>query len=145
MANTNDKVVQELFKVVQKKKEEISSAERPNWVTNCAFRYDLSSSKSVNINTIGDVNVIVEAMAQLLQRQGSHAEAMKQLNVKATPFTWFGYSVEDWKTDFKTRINKIQISSKKTELATLESRLNKLISPELRTQLELEDIAKQLS
>jgi hypothetical protein len=39
-----DKLVQELFNVVQAKKAEIAKAEKPSWETNCAFRYNKDSS-----------------------------------------------------------------------------------------------------
>lgn len=141
---TSDEIVQDLFKVVQLKKEEISKAERPNWITNGSFKYSKNSTESFNLQTITDVNVFINALAFLIDREKSFKEASEQLGVTGE-FDWFGYSVEDWRTDFKTRITKVQIGVKKKELEVLESRLDKLISPELRTQMELEEITKALS
>ena len=66
------------------------------------------------------------------------------LQVEAPPFEWTGFPVKDWLEDIKTRIDKLQIQSKKAKLETLEKRLNKIVSPELRAQMELDAIAAEL-
>jgi hypothetical protein len=48
-------------------------------------------------------------------------------------------------TDLKTRLSRLSISTKKSELATLEKRLNNLMSADLKTQLELNEITKLLN
>lgn len=143
MATEKDKMVQELFRIVQKNKEEINKAEKSSWITNCSFRYD-DSSRTLNLNTVTDVNVLVESLAMLLEKQKCYDEAQKQLNLNGLEFRWFGYTVEEWKTDFLTRISKIQITVKKKELAEYEERLDRLISKELRDEMELADLTKQI-
>jgi hypothetical protein len=56
-----------------------------------------------------------------------------------------GHTVADWQADIQKRINKVQISKKKADLQTLEDRLDKLISPELRREMELAEIQKMLA
>ena len=143
-AKTQDEIVQELFDVIAAKKAEISKAERPNWITNGSFKYAKGSTESFNLQTITDINVFINALAFLIDREKSFNDASERLGVE-DKFSWFGYSVDDWQSDFKTRITKIQIVSKKKELETLEGRLSKLISPELKRQMELEEITKALS
>jgi hypothetical protein len=48
------------------------------------------------------------------------------------------------KSDIKTRIEQLQIKIKKDELAILEERVNKLVSPEQRRQIELEQLVEEL-
>ena len=60
-------------------------------------------------------------------------------------FTWLGFTVDEWKDDFQTRVNQISIQEKRKELSEIESRLNSLISPELRAQMELEAITELLN
>jgi hypothetical protein len=55
MSTANDKLVQELTKIVNTKKEAIANAERPNWRTNCAFRYSKDTSASINIQVTASV------------------------------------------------------------------------------------------
>ena len=110
MENT-DKQVMDLYDIVQNKKKEIAKAEKPNWLTNCSFGFGQDSNVRVNIQTVADPNKMVELLAFLYVQRNAFEEAAKDLGVKAT-FKWFGFSVEDWKQDFQTRLNKILISKK---------------------------------
>ena len=51
----------------------------------------------------------------------------------------------EWKSDFQTRVNQISIQEKRKELAEIEARLNAIISPELKAQMELEALTELLS
>jgi hypothetical protein len=143
MANETDKVVQQLFEVVQKKKAEIAKAEKPNWTTNCAFRYNKDSSASTNIQVCADVEELIGMLGFLIEKQNAFNAAQEILGT-THKFKWGGFSVEDWTNDISTRINKIQIGNKKKELEALEARLDKLVSPELKAQMELAEISKLL-
>lgn len=144
MENKTDKLVQDLFKVVQTKKAEIAKAEKPNWVTNCSFRYNKESSATTNIQVCADIDELVNIIGFLCVHKKGHDEAQEFLGTDKT-FKWLGFTIDEWKTDVKTRIDKIQIGNKKKELELLESRLDKLVSPELKAQLELEEISKLLN
>lgn len=142
----SDKKVKELWDIVLSKKEEIQSAEKPNWLTNCNFSFteDKSSAHaSFNLQVVNDPKVIVEALAFLNLRKQAHIEAAKELGINLE-FKWCGFKVEDWKQDFVTRLNKIKITDKKKELATLENRLSAILSPELKAELELQEIERLL-
>ena len=81
--------------------------------------------------------------AHILMNKSFSASAAIELGIEdKEDFLWQGKPVEDWKADFKTRINKIQISKKKAELENLETGLNKLISPEKREELEFRELQK---
>ncbi len=143
MATSRDKQVQELFKIVQEKKSAIVKAEKPNWQTNCSFGYDKNSSSRLNIQVLSDVDELVEILAFLLRRKEYHEKASTLL-LTNSDFKYLGFTFEQWKSDIQTRIDKIQISKKKQELEQLESRLNSLISPELKAEMELAEITKML-
>mgnify|MGYP001270327641 CR=1 FL=1 len=143
MAET-DKQTMDLIKKVQQQKAEIEKAERPNWITNCSFSYVEGSAKTVNLHVCRDVREMVCIAAFLKDREKSYDAASKELGVEAPPFQWDGFTVKDWMSDIKTRIDKVQIESKKKKLETLEARLNKIVSPELRAKMELEAIAAEL-
>jgi len=143
MAET-DKLVQELFSVVQAKKAEIAKAEKPNWETNCAFRYNKDSSASINLQVCADVEELVHILAFLCERKSNFDKAQEIVETKLK-FKWLGFSFDEWVSDIKTRIAKIQITNKKKELEVLESRLDKIVSPELKAKWELEEISKLLS
>lgn len=144
MENKRDIQVQALFKIVQQKKAEIAKAEKPNWQTNSSFSFYRNGSDRINIQTVSDIEVLIDALACLKQYEKFYAESAKQLGVEST-FKWLGFTLEQWESDFQTRVNKIQISAKKKEFEMLEGKLNALISPELKAQMELDEITKMLS
>lgn len=143
MSANNDKLVQELTKIVNEKKAAIAKAERPNWNTNCAFRHSKDSAASVNLQACGNVEDLVNILGFLCEKRNAFNEAQKIIGTNLE-FKWFGFTFDEWAEDIKTRIDKIEITMKKKELEMLEERLNKLISPELRAQMELEEIRKSL-
>ena len=141
---TTDELVKELFDSVQEKKLAIEKAERPCWETSGNFGYSANSGHDrVNIQTVTDVRKLVEMYAFLIDREEKSESAAKDLGVEYK-FTWLGFSVEEWKNDFQTRVNQISIQEKRKELSEIESRLNAIISPELKAQMELEAISKLL-
>jgi hypothetical protein len=144
--NEQDQKIRKLWETAQTKKNEIAKIEKKaSWETNCSFKYGDGLSDSFNIQTVSDPAVFVAALAFLNNKEESFEAAAKELGVTVSKFKWAGYSVEDWKTDFLSRIAKVTLSTKKKELDTLQKRLDSLISPELRRTLELEEIEKELS
>lgn len=142
---TTDTKTLELIQTVKRQKEEIARAERPNWITNCSFSYTENGANPVNLHVEANVRNLVLIVAFLLNKAGSYAEAAVHLGVEAPAFQWGGFSANDWIEDIKLRINKIQIASKRKKLEALEERLNRIISPELRAQMELEAIESELT
>ena len=64
---------------------------------------------------------------------------------KPPAFTWNGYSVLDWLHDIKLRVGQIRIKAQREKLQELEARLDKIISPERRRELELQAIERELN
>ncbi len=147
MATETDKIVQELFAKVQEKKKEVAKAqEKPNWKTNCSFSYkkEASPHERINLQTQTEVEGLIDILAFLLDKEESYERACTALGINST-FKWIGFTAGDWKNDIQTRIEKIQVNKKTEELKSLETRLNALVSPELKAQLELEEITKLLA
>ena len=138
---TTDAKVKELFKIVQQKKLAIEKAEKPCWQTSGTFGYSSNSAHDrTNIQTITDTRKIVDMYSFLIDRQEKSEKAAQELGVSYN-FSWLGFKADEWKSDFQTRINQIMIQEKRKELAELEARLNAIISPELRAEMELEAIS----
>jgi hypothetical protein len=144
MAKT-DKKTMELIALVKTQKAEIAKLEKPSYKTNCSFSYiEGTKSSATNIHVETDVRKLISMAAFLAEREKSYKETARLLNVDTVPdFQWDGYTVAEWLEDIKTRINKVQIAAKRSKLE-LESRLKKIISPELQAELELEAIAGEL-
>lgn len=145
MANkqTKDEIVQKLLGVVAERKAEIAKAEKPTWLTNKSFRYSEDSSKSLNLNTVNTTVKLVEALSHLLEKEKSYSEAAKILG-SDSKFNWFGYTVDEWKQDFITRKNQIELKNMKLDLEEKESKLDKLVSKEVREAMELAQLEKEL-
>lgn len=138
-----DKLVSQLFEVLQAKKEEIANIEKPNWVTNCSFPMNKEGGSRINIQTISDQDDLNYAFAHLLGFATFYNEAKSRIGSTGT-FKWGGFTVEQWEADFKTRVSKINIATKKKEFADLEARLNGQVSQERRDELEMEALSKAL-
>lgn len=145
-AKTDDKTL-ELIKEVKRQKDEIAKIEKPNWTTNLSFTYiEGKMNDAVNIHVESNVKNLIGMAAFLMDKEASYEKAAIVLGVVEAPkFTWNGFSVEDWNKDIKMRIQKIQIATKKKKLESLESRLNAIITPEKRRELELQAIEEEMA
>lgn len=134
---TTDQIVKELFDKLQAKKAEVANAEKPHYITGGIFRYSDTNSAATDIMTVSDERKLVSILAFLKEREKSYNEAAAELNVKS-PFTWLGFSVEDWKKDILTRVSILQLAQRRRELSDLEKRVDDIISPELKRSMEIE-------
>lgn len=143
--NKTDLMVLELLKKVEEKKKQIGSAERPSWNTNCSFRYDPNSNASVNIQVVRDLETLVEIHAFLTSKKNAFDLSVTILKLDGeVTFKWLGFTFGQWMRDIETRINGLRIKAKKDELATLEARVNALVSPEQRRAIELEKLVQEI-
>lgn len=140
-----DQQTMALIAEVRRRKEEIAKLTRPSWRTNCSFSYWADSSDTTNLHVERNVGTLIAIAAFLRDRDRGYEEAAEALEVESAPdFVWGGFTVADWLYDIKTRIDQLQIESKRKKLDTLEKRLDAVISPELRREMELEQIAAEL-
>lgn len=142
MAKKTDTKTLELINEINRRKAEIAKAERPNWATNCSFT--MPGEGTTNLHVESDIRKLVGFVAFLRERERAYNEAAKELGVDAPPYQHGGFTATDWIEDLKTRINKIQIAAKRSSLEILEKRLNAIISPELRAELELKAIEEAM-
>jgi len=141
---TQDELVKELFTKVQARKEAIGKAEKPNWETNCSFGYSPGNANDrINIATVTDTRKLVEIYSFLLGKQEHFDKANAALGLNGK-FTWQNFSIEEWKNDLQVRVDQLVLQTKKAELNELERKLDALISPELKREMELATIAALL-
>lgn len=138
-----DEKIQELLAVVAKQKAAVASAERPKWETNCSFGYSEESSARTNIQVVQDVDAIVKMYAFLLREAEYYDKASQALGQTGT-FKWQGFTLNQWATDFATRVNKIQLAATRKKLEASEAALHKLVSKDKRDQMELDALTKEL-
>ena len=135
-----DKAVLLLIDKVSEKKEQIESAQNPQWETNCNLKID---GENVNLRTVQTVEQLVNIAANVKVLQLGYEAAIEELGGD-TEFKYSGYTTEQWMADIKTRLSKLNIDKEKKNLSKLEQRLDKIISPELRAEMELAAIQKEL-
>lgn len=147
MTTNIDKKISELFEVVKKQKAEVEAAEKASkqsWKTNCSIVVPFSSSEQpVNLQTANQDKVKSVVMALLKHKEYS-AEAESVLGIDSSS-KYNGFEYEDWIEDCKKRISVLNIKTKKDKLQELEKRLNGIVSPEQKRQMELDSIMGELA
>ena len=139
-----DDTTLQLIQEVKRRKEEIADSERSNYKTNLSFAYVEWSSSAVNLQ-VQKVDTLLKIAAFLRSTEAAYENVAKEMGVDDYPsFKWGGFTVEEWVADIKLKISKLQVEAKRKKLEVLEARLNSIVSPELRQQMELEAIQKEL-
>lgn len=140
-----DQEVMKLLATVDRKKKEITKAKaRPSWKTNCSFGRDPSSPDNrINIQTVREPRKLVEIYAFLTSQEKELQAAAEELGVDFDGI-WQNSSISDWKDDLKTRAGQLSIEKKQKELDDLDSRVNRLVSPEQRRAMELKALQQIL-
>ena len=147
MTDTIDTKITDLFGVLNKKKAEVESAEKTanqKWKTNCSFPSVFGNTQPINIQTQKE-DALVELLSDLLIHDDFSRRSAALLGIEYNGGNWGGFAITDWVEDFKTRVAKLQLATKKADLAKLETRLNAIVSPEQRRAMELEAIMKSLA
>ncbi len=146
-AKAADKKTLILIEEVRRRRKDIAESEKPAFRTNCSFSYyEGKQSDTVNLHVESSLHRLISIAGFIVTKQKNYDDGVAILGIEDAPkFNWNGFSTEDWLTDVKLRIGKIQVAAKRQKLAELEARLNQIVSPELRQSMELEAIAKELN
>lgn len=146
--NKMDEAVLHLLTKVREKKEAIKATQKkPQWQTSCTLSLGLgrdgSAQDRLNIQTVRDNVKLVEVGAFLLRREKDMQQAATLLGVEYDS-SYMGYPISDWTTDLKTRVEMLKLEKQKRELDALNKRVDKLVSPEQRREMELIELQKIL-
>lgn len=147
---TIDDTIKNLLKIVSGKKDELKkivSLTKSSWKTNCSYVLPVDNRVEIkNIATMSELNVI-DMVTDIIHRTANRQSAILELGL-SSDYEYLnniqGYSKDDWIADAKKRIAVLNFNNKKKELDDLEVKLNSLISPEERRQIELEEIALKI-
>lgn len=147
MAKTEsiDQAVMKLLKKVQQKKEEIEAAKKkPRWKTNCSIAFNPDSEVHDRINLqVQSARKLIDLYAFLDQMEGHLERAARELGLEVD-LTYMAYSISDWKDDLKTRAAQVSVKQKEQEMAALDARVSKLVSPDQRREMELRALQELL-
>ena len=145
MAKSTDDAVLGLLKKVEQKKNEIKQAQKkPNWITNLTIGYNPESTADrIMIQTVRDAGKIADIYAFLLAKEDYLSKAAGELGLEID-LSYMGFPIADWKSDLKTRAAQLGLDQKKRELEVLDKRVNGLVSPEQRREMELAALTAEL-
>lgn len=140
-----DTTIQQLFVKLDERKKKVAELKAEigkSWKTNGTFRL-IGSSSTTNIQT-ASAETIEDCAMNLGMICFAKDSATEFLGRQVTPKIG-GYIKEDWISDFKKRLATIEVREEESQLATLETRLNQVLSPEERRRIEVEILAKELN
>lgn len=143
MSKELDDKVLELLEEVKVKKERISSLAKIRYETKLTF--SMPDGKQINLNTVLDVNKLIYYFSVIKNQIDLMESSAKFLGVEKFDNKFEGYTLEEWTTDFKSKIDLINIKQMKEDLKIKEDKLNSLISEDKRKELEFESILKDFS
>ena len=135
MATKNDERVLQLKEIIDNKKAELKLVNRFSPLTNCVL--DLDDQKyNLNVLQLNDLKL-------LLIKLNMYLMSAKYLEISNLEIS--GYYVSEWIVDIKSKIEIITYKEKEKELKVLEAKLDKMLSDEKKTELELDEIAALLN
>ena len=139
---TLDDKVKKLFDLVQEKKSQIAKLEKPSYKTNLSF--PTADGNRVNLQVVNDPVQLIKILASL--KNDAHAFVSICIEKGWTGFEYkhASYTYEEQEADITTLINRINIKKMKDDLADKEKKLNALLSPEKKRELELAALEKEL-
>jgi len=136
MANEkNDLKILELKKQIEAKKVDLESRKvRFTPKTNCVLDFD---GNKFNLNVLDSNTLTFLALKLNLYTMSANVLKMQ------LP-TFSGYSIDLWIGDIKSKLEAIKTKQEDSELKIMESKLDKLLSEDKKTELEIDEIASLL-
>lgn len=131
MSNVNDKKIMELKQQIAEKKVKLEGISRFVPVTNCSLELD---GQRYNLNTLQK-----EQLIQLMVKVNLYSMSAKDLELDEE-YIISGYKPTEWITDMKSKLNILSKKDEERKLKAMEEKLDKLLSDEKKTELELNDI-----
>ena len=138
MANKNDETILLLKKKVELQREELAKLPRSlQSETSTVFTPPDVDKKSIRVMN-------VEQLKLLKVQLHMYEMAASDLDIDLDEFTISGFTIDKWMHDIDTQISVLTRAEKEKKLKETENTLNKLLSDDKRTELELEALAKML-
>lgn len=131
----NDNRILELKKQVDEKRKKILS-NKTKFVpsTNCIL--ELEGNK-YNLNVLTE-----DQLKVLLIRLNTYRLSVDDLQME--PFSISGYLLAEWMNDVRNKLNEKLIRKEEMNLKSMEETLDKLLSEDKKTELELDSIAEMI-
>lgn len=132
--NKNDDRILTLKKQIEDKKKELGKQPRFSPVTTCMLTYN---GNRVNIHTLTSVKDINAMLVYF----NIYVMSAENLGIDCEDINFDGFSVLEWIEDLSAKKSVVEYAAKKTQLTALEKKLDKLLSDDKKTELEIDAIA----
>jgi hypothetical protein len=137
MSTKNDEMILQLKKKVEEQKAELAKLPRTlQSETSTVFRTD---AENLNLRVMS-----VEQLKLLKVKLHTYEMAATDLKIGIDEVIISGFSIDKWMHDIDMQISVLTRAEKEKKLKETENTLNKLLSDDKRTELELEALAKSL-
>ena len=134
MSKNDDRILELKSQIESKKKELTEKKVRFSPETNCILELD---GEKYNLNVCAD-----EVLINLLIKLNMYLMSANNLGI--TPPNFSGYSVDLWMIDIKSKLAVSELRKEEVALRAMESKLDKLLSDDKKTELEIDEIASLL-
>ena len=135
MSTKNDEMILQLKKKVEEQKAELVKLPRTlQSETSTVFRPDV---ENMNLRVMS-----VEQLKLLKVKLHTYAMAAADLEIGIDEFTISGFSIDKWVHDIDMQISVLTRAEKEKKLKETEATLNRMLSDDKRTELELQELAK---
>lgn len=124
----NDDKILELKKRIEKKKEDLGAAQRFSPITSCSLELD---GARYNLHVANrETLVLLACKLQALYAAAHELDMQNDLMIS-------GFHAYDWGQDIKAKLAVLDRKKTEAELASMEAKLDGLLSEDKRTELEL--------
>ena len=134
MAIKNDERILELKEQIDEKKKELGKQPRFSPVTTCILNHQGNRINIHALTSIKDINA-------MLVYFNMYVMSAEDMEINCEDIVFDGFSITDWIEDLKAKKTVIEYTVKKEQLTALEKKLDKLLSDDKKTELEIESIA----
>ena len=135
MSNINDIKIMELKEQIIEKRNKLNGIKKFSPITNCSIELD---KERYNIQVLSREQLIL-----LLVKLNAYIMSAKRLEL-IDDYVISGYNAEEWIVDMKARLEIISRKEEEKKLKEMEEKLDRLLSNEKKTELEISDIENML-
>lgn len=137
MSTKNDEMILQLKKKVEEQKAELAKLPRTlQSETSTVFRTD---AENLNLRVMS-----VEQLKLLKVKLHAYVMSAIDLEIGIDEVIVSGFSIDKWMHDIDMQISVLTRVEKEKKLKETEATLNRLLSDDKRTELELQELAKML-
>ena len=131
----NDSKIITLKNQISEKRRQIDKIKKFTPITNCSIEVDGIRS---NIQVLAKDQLIA-----LVVKLNSYLSSAKELGL-LDEYIISGYKAEDWIADIKSKLDIVSRKDEERKLKDMEEKLDRLLSNEKKTELEINEIENML-